>query len=211
MEACKKIAILGLPESDKTVVSLVLSEILKWPYVGVESVESGDKRVYGREKKNAHTLHESYTIGLAQFHDRIRREKTPCFISDGSVLNEFADRKATLKPRRSLKNMLFSRKYAEFVQKIESTIGDYAWATYDRVYLLEADLLTTKKCTAYSKAFKAALLRLIADKNIAYKVLSGNPDVLVRQILQDIGHEPDPDVNLNLLLTQFQNTKTQTA
>lgn len=196
MDSGKRIALLGAPGSDRTAVSLALSELLKWPCVGIDPAESFYRELYGRETMRAFSIHELHTVGLVQFHERIRQEKIPCFISDGSVLNEPALRKAMLRTgrrignvRKSLKNIILADKYSKFIQKIESTIGDYAYTAYDKIYFLEKVEPDTKENEEYSACVNEALLHLMKEKNIVYKTVSGtSPDAIVGQILEDMNY-----------------------
>ena len=178
-----RIAIIGAPESKKKNITHILGEILDADIIGAGSFESAYMDIFKNSINSFFSIGELYTVVLAQFHERLRAEKSERFISDGSVLNEFVLLKVksdNYPIKRSVKNIFLKDKYKEFIKKVERTIGDYTSSAYDKVYLIEED----NNISDYHKI----VIDIIKSRNIEFKMLKGSIETIIEEILADIGY-----------------------
>ena len=178
-----RIAIISTPESKKRNIASILGEILDVDVIGASSFESTYPYIFKNAINSFFSIGELYTVVLAQFHERLRAEKSERFISDGSVLKEFVLLKVksdNYPIKRSVKNIVLKDKYKEFIKKIERTIVDYAAITYDKVYLIEED-----NCVS---DYHKIVIDIIKSRKIEFKIFKGPTETIIEEILADIGY-----------------------
>jgi hypothetical protein len=179
-----KIAIISPFADESRKINKMLSERLKIPYICKKSDNAESPAVY----KVKSTSNEIYTTMLAQFHSRIKAEKVPCFISDGTVLDEIVLRKQEICQKGILKRTFFYRilgeKFREFEEKVEKLIEDYAQTAYSNIYFLKNIDSNPNEISVF---FEYCTLEILNRKNIAHTVITGN----IESFLQDISNDLD--------------------
>jgi len=184
-----KIAIIGPSKEKSRTISSQLSEALKFSHIGIDSNETFFQHIYGKaERKN--TSSEKYTMALARFHSRMKQEKQPSFVSDGSLIDDIVQLRATEKsktPPRSIYSrivyIVLHKKIKEFENKIEKLIFDYATKAYDIIFLIkDSSSVSELNRTPIEEEF----IRVMEEKEMPYKIVIVEQDSVFEKVINEI-------------------------
>lgn len=182
-----RIAIVSPLVDESTSISITLSEKLQIPYIYTDSSNDEYQILFKKGNREKKTSHEIYTTILAQFHARIKTEKIPQFISNGTVLNNIVLKKHEMRQnnllKRTLSYWILRGKYCQFENKVVNLIEEYAQTAYDRIYFLKN---TNHIHNEYSRFFEIYMLEVMNEKKIDHKIVIGDLDSFLHDILSDI-------------------------
>lgn len=184
-----KIAIVSPFAELSRYVSMNIGKSLNIPILIKEVNDVDYQSIYSENNKDSYTSNEIHTILLNRFHSKIKAETIPCFISDGSVLDDIVLKKWDIQQtkllKRSFSYRLFSSKYHEFEKKVEKLIEDHAQTVYDKIYFLKDMNYQENK---FSVFFEHAMFEILDRKNIAYVSITGNPESSLHDTMDDLNH-----------------------
>jgi hypothetical protein len=184
-----RIAIISSSNKESARVSFELSKLFGIPHIPSISTVNADREICSATNK-AHTFNETYSMILSGFYSRIKEEKISNFISDGSVLDVIASKKAEFTPGRPAKSIfhfvvstILASRFREFENKIESVIFDYAEKAYDKVYLIRHSGLSVGR---YCSQFDIFVINMLNDRKIDYAIITDSTDMGLQEIANDI-------------------------
>ncbi|MDL2241747.1 hypothetical protein LJC54_02405 [Parabacteroides sp. OttesenSCG-928-J18] len=184
-----RIAIIGPSKEKSRTISLKLSKALNLPHIGIDSNEIVFQHIYGKaERKN--TSSERYTMALAKFHSRMKQEKQPSFVSDGSLIDDIVQLRLTEKTKTSpssiysrIISVTFRKEIKEFEKKVEKLICDYATKAYDILFLIKDSSATHG---IYKAPIEEGFIELMKEKKMPYKIIIIEKDSAFDRVIDDI-------------------------
>lgn len=182
-----RIAIISPLPDESAKVGMSLSKIVGIPYISGELSGVEYQEIYDIGKKGKCTSNEICTAILARFHLRIRSERLPSFVSNGTVLCDIIMKGQEIRQKKMVKQSFFYRMLAtqfhEFEGKVVKLIEDYAQTAYDRVYFLRSSDLIQDKSSTH---FENSMLEILNRRGIGYTVISGDSESSLHAILSDL-------------------------
>lgn len=183
-----RIALVGSPASSKTQTAELLSDKLNLDCVSI--AKDFEFSLSGHTNFKCAKIWQMVT-SLAYFHERIRNEGKPSFISDGSAIHEFILAKTqnivynrgTIEHRGNKRSLSCEQ---EFEDRFVRIATEYINKSYNQIFFIHNNVFENDKERDLDDIFKNVFINLVEKANIKCTCLGGSPEELVDQIVKEI-------------------------
>lgn len=180
-----RIALVGSPASLKTQTAELLSEKLNLDYVSI--AKDFEFNLPDNTNFKCAKIWQMVT-SLAYFHERIRNERVPSFISDGSAMHEFILTKAQniVNNHKGVKSRGKEiQSELDFEDRFAKIATEYINKSYDHIFFIYSDAFENDKDRELDDVFKRIFLNLMENTHVKYICLKGKTEELIDRIVKE--------------------------